>query len=159
MDSGDQGFQLKKINLSIIDSYDAIGLDVDHTLINYKQSALHKMTFRVFATYLIQHHNFPIELLQISEEELKLYIECEIIDYKEGLIMKLGSNLEVLVAFRGFTKLSEEEICKIYGKEKIFTRFNIDKTKAGPHEYLVLSTGFDTALGVLYACMIKLKVY
>ena len=142
----------KPVDLS---QYDAIGFDVDHTLIKYKIKNLVQLVYRGFAQTLVEEKGFPADLLELTEDEAKFASNGLTIDQSTGLIIKLGENKTILRAYYGFQRLTTEQILAIFkdGKLNNFMEW-IDMP---PEGYLTALTFFGAPYMILYAKMQEYK--
>lgn len=101
---------LEKTLLHSLDSYDVIGFDIDHCLVQYNVPNLNKMTYDVLTNVLISEKGYSAQLKDITEEQLNSPLNSCICDFKTGCLLKLGVDNEILRAYRGFRRLSKEEV-------------------------------------------------
>ena len=137
-------FISKPIDREILSKLDVIGFDIDHTLVLYNFEALTQILYTSFSRYLVEHKNYPKELL-IYSEDLKddsekqenkkfredfvhKYSSTEVVlDFNTGNAISLDENKKVIKAFHGTSELSEDQIVLSYGESKEFVEFNFDK--------------------------------
>jgi 5'-nucleotidase len=139
-----------KIDRDILNKVDVIGFDLDHTLAIYKIEAFTELIYNAFARYLVEHKNYPKEILIYSTNESDSNCDLDereknkkfntdfvhkfsgievVIDLKNGNAIKIDENRIVIKAYHGIDELSQEQIEKIYGVEKEFTEIHHDNAK------------------------------
>lgn len=113
-------------NITINKKYNAIGFDMDHTLVQYKMVPFLKLVSNAIIKYLINKKNYPKEMLNYKEEKnLRRMAFRAVYDCKNGNLLKLGKQKRILRAYRGFKRLKNSEIREIYGKDPKFEEFDI----------------------------------
>lgn len=99
-----------KTNAKSLEGYDVIGFDVDHCLILYNIPNLHKMTYFGFADTLTKDRGYPKSMYELTEEQLNFPYNRLINDFVTGHTLKLGADNRILRAYRGFRRISLEEV-------------------------------------------------
>ena len=132
--------------------YDAIGFDADHCLVKYNVKELTKLLVPHLLRDLHECEGWPEEIQNFDCESDDI---CAIQNYtcwdiKTGYLLKLGKGKEVLAAYYGRTKLSEEEIKQAYGSPTprfhpidFPTVTNLIDTD-GSHPFITFATFFDS---------------
>lgn len=102
----------KKLQPTSLLDYDAIGFDIDHTLVKYKIKPFTKMVYISYCEILVEQRGYPVYLLEVPEEVFDFPLNGIIIDKKTGFMLKLGPNKLVLRAYRGLRRLTAAEVFK-----------------------------------------------
>lgn len=107
-----------KSTIHNVKSFNAIGFDLDHTVLKYRLRNFTKLIYESSAQSLITRKNYPTDLFPKNEEEAKsifrMYFRA-ILDHKTGNLLKIDSNCSVMRGFNGFKSLSDQEIKGLYG--------------------------------------------
>ncbi|XP_055373214.1 5'-nucleotidase domain-containing protein 1 [Condylostylus longicornis] len=101
-----------------LNNYDIIGFDLDGTLLRYNLDAMVTMEYNIIAKYLVEHKNYPKELLKPIDNDIDFLQKGLILDAVRGNILKLSFDGVILKATHGTKLLSENDIKRIYGEEK-----------------------------------------
>jgi len=156
----DKSLIKSKIDRDIFSKVNVVGFDIDHTLVLYNMDALTELMYNSFAKFLVEHKNYPKEILIYPIEETKVDSDCNInereknrkfnldfvhrfssieiiLDIKNGNAIKIDENRIVQKAFHGIDELSREQIEKIYGVEREFLEFNMDSAKSRNHHSIL----------------------
>ena len=111
---------------SIHEKYNAVGFDMDHTLIQYKMIPFLKLVSKALIKYLVNHKNYPEIMLDYKEDRNLRRMACRAVyDSKNGNLLKLGKEKRILRVYHGFRRLKNKEIIEIYGKDPKFEEFDI----------------------------------
>ena len=79
---------------------------------------------------MIEHLGYPPELKsELPSNYLDFGCNNLVWDISNDLIVRLGSGKKIIKAMRAFEAISEEEIEKVYGAEKIFHTNDFTKEK------------------------------
>ena len=65
---------------------------------------------------------------KIKDEIYKMFFRC-CYDVKEGLLLKIGTKNRILRAYKGFKRLKNKEIIKIYGDNPVLEHYRIFRSK------------------------------
>jgi hypothetical protein len=164
-----------KIDREIFSKVNVVGFDIDHTLVLYNIDALTELMYNSFAKFLVEHKNYPKEILIYPMEESKEDLDCDInereknrkfnldfvhgfsgieivLDLKNGNAIKIDENRIVQKAFHGIEELTREQIEKVYGSEREFLEFNMDSAK-GINYHSVLSNFEYHAIPIFLMCV------
>lgn len=108
--------------------YDVIGFDVDLCLGKYNVMRLVEHTINAQTAFMIEKLGYPAELKSnLPQNYLDYACNSLVWDISNDLILKLGSGKKILKAMRAFENISEEEIARVYGAERLFTQINLPK--------------------------------
>ena len=139
-------------------NYAAIGFDMDHTFIRYKLKKFIDLVYMSHAKYLVEHRSYPKELIPKNNDEKEYLYSMffrAVFDYKTGYLLKIGWDNLILRGYKGFKKLSDEEIRKQYGNppkiDNYYLMVKREKDFSNLHEY------YGTALMPLIANIIEMK--
>lgn len=93
---------------------------------------------------------------QFDDDAYNISLNGAVFDTKKGVIFKLSADNRVVKAYRGFTKLSEEEIDEIFGGDRKyeFSQWNLRDYKNG---VIGFHTFFDTPLLCVLSKILELK--
>jgi hypothetical protein len=169
-----------KIDRDILNKVDVVGFDLDHTLVIYKIEQLTELMYNGFARYLVDHKNYPREILiytsndessdsncNLDEKENNKKFNTEfvhrfsgieiVLDLKNGNALKIDENRIVKKAYHGIDELTQEQIENIYGTEKEFTEIHIDNAK-GNNYHSILSNFEYHAIPIFLMCVHLLEI-
>ena len=95
---------------NLINDFDCVGFAHDFTLVKYKEDNLIKLLVEMHMDDLVSQCGYPKELLYFEYEKdlAGLAFKNAVFDIDNGTILKLGQNLEVLGAQRGYEHLKED---------------------------------------------------
>jgi 5'-nucleotidase len=96
----------------------AIGFDMDYTLVQYKQRALDELTVEKTVEKLIESFGYSEELRDINVD-YDFIIRGLIVDKKTGHICKVDQNRVVGRCYHGYQAVSKEERISLYGSKPI----------------------------------------
>ncbi|CAD5111311.1 DgyrCDS627 [Dimorphilus gyrociliatus] len=127
------------------DEYDAIGFDVDHTLVKYKIPNLFNTMHDLMTDFLVSERNYPEEMKKPFSHFKDLCVRGLILDKRHGIFLKLSENGFILRATLGSTALNDEQIQDIYGDGKIFPWFKdlIETVDNLPPRFRIFENFFD----------------
>lgn len=97
---------------------EAIGFDMDYTLIQYHQRPMDELAIRKTIDKLIESRGYP-ELLRDIHIDLDFIIRGLIVDKHTGHICKLDQDRIVGRCYHGYQPISEEEKRALYGTKPI----------------------------------------
>ncbi|XP_035230501.1 5'-nucleotidase domain-containing protein 1-like [Stegodyphus dumicola] len=125
-----------------LESYDCIGFDLDHTICQYKLKPLISLIYKTLASFLIDKYDYPRCLASATEAEMAFAQKGIVLDKRKGNFLKLDNQYKIVKASHGTRLLSDEDICKIYGLNRIW-----EESKGIPHK-LVSNTALDESFYV-----------
>ena len=101
----------------LLKEYDVIGFEADHCLVKYNVDEVAKLAVGAYLKGL--HEKFPEyypeEVCNFDyEKNMGVFLNNAIWDIKHGCLLKLDEIRRVIHAVRGFEKLSDKEIEKLY---------------------------------------------
>ena len=94
---------------------EAVGFDMDYTLVQYKQRALDELTIEKTIEKLITSFNYPEEIKNVTID-YDFIVRGLIVDKKTGHICKVDQNRVVGRCYHGYQMVSEEERLSLYGE-------------------------------------------
>uniref|UniRef100_A0A8C6RQ78 5'-nucleotidase domain containing 4 n=1 Tax=Nannospalax galili TaxID=1026970 RepID=A0A8C6RQ78_NANGA len=122
------------------------GFDMDYTLAAYKSPAYEALTFKLLLERLVCI-GYPHEILRYTyDPTFPTRFGRLVFDVLYGNLLKVGTHGNVLLAFHGFTFLSEAEIWSFY-PSKFIQRDDLPR-------FHVLNTLFNLPEIYLYACLV-----
>lgn len=108
-----------------ISDYDCIGFDLDNTLLRYNLSEMVALEYEVLAHFLVNHKGYSSEYLnRPMEENIDFLQKGLIIDFARGNILKIAYDGYILRAAHGTKPLTDEQISRIYGKDRTWSVTN-----------------------------------
>ncbi len=125
----------------------AIGFDMDHTLVRYHIEEFEKTTYEKTIEKLIKVKNYPASLKQLKFDS-QVAIRGLVLDRRKGNLVKLSRFNQIKMASHGTTPLSFEQI-----QEQYQSRY-LDLNE--PHYYWI-DTAFSISHCVLFAQLVTLK--
>jgi HAD superfamily 5'-nucleotidase-like hydrolase len=122
--------------------YQAIGFDMDHTLVRYKMRSLIGIVYECTAIYLVSKKGYPQEIFPLGEEDAhekyRMYFRA-VFDLRNGNLLKMGANSMIMRGYHGFQRLTSAEIIESYGSMPVVPGYNILSTSSKDfcnlHEY------------------------
>ena len=126
---------------------EAIGFDMDYTLVQYKTEAFEEFVHGLVAKKMVETLGYPKDVLDLKFN-FKLVIQGLIIDRHHGNLLQVSRYGKVKIAHHGLTPLTYDQQQKLY-KNKV-----IDLSSA---QYQSMDTNFSVSNGVLYAQLVDLK--
>lgn len=119
-------------------NYDVIGFDMDFTLFEYDFYKLLQLQWKFMKSYLEGELHYPeLPLYEDLKHVLREYYAKCIIDQENGLLLKVGFEGDVLIAFKGYRKLDNEEIKRIYGEEGRIEGFQFVRNNSSRFKFCV----------------------
>ncbi|XP_071818580.1 5'-nucleotidase domain-containing protein 1-like isoform X2 [Apostichopus japonicus] len=135
--------------------YDAIGVDLDHTLCKYKLDNLFPHIHESVTQILVDEYNYDKELLEPFYNDRDSCFKGLVFDFKRGNILKLAENGEILRASHGLQMLTDEDIKEVYPEG--WQYFSELKETLGQSEnYRYFENFFDMPLLVICARIIDM---
>lgn len=139
-----RAFVNRTLNLKKIQ---AIGFDMDHTLVRYHSMAFEKLAHERVVEILVTEKGYPEQVRQLQFDPEQV-IRGLVIDRKLGNILKLN--------LHGGIRLSRHGLSPIpYGEQKRMYRGSL--IDLNDPNYLVIDTAFNYALGNLFAHLVHHK--
>ncbi|MFO7652191.1 MAG: HAD-IG family 5'-nucleotidase [Candidatus Krumholzibacteriia bacterium] len=130
-----------------MNSIEAIGFDMDHTLAVYETDNFNRLCFEMAVERLIQVRGYPEQLRELSYDS-HAAVRGLIVDKRLGNLLKVDGYGYVSRVRHGTRFLEREERRNTYKRGRI---------AIGNVRYRVFDTLFDLPEGSLYAAMIDLK--
>lgn len=127
-----------------LESINAVGFDLDHTLSHYDQLAVGELAFIATKQKLVAKKNFPRQILDIPYDP-DFLIRGLIVDLERGNLLKMDGHNYVQRAFHGKKSLSSSERKQIYASK----RFTFSKSG-----YASIDTLFHIPEVFLYIALI-----
>jgi HAD superfamily 5'-nucleotidase-like hydrolase len=124
----------------------AIGFDMDHTLVRYHVAAFERHTFHTVINKLIDNLGYPEEIKNLKFDEHRI-IRGLVIDCQKGNILKLNLFNRVKKAHHGLSNLDHNTVREVYKGEVI---------DLSDSRYMVVDTSFSLAFGHLFALLVDL---
>lgn len=75
-------------------------------LVRYKVIPITKLTYKAFMSTLISEKNYPKELLELTDDDMAISLNYCILDLKNGNLLKLDEDKNVLKAYHGYKQLT-----------------------------------------------------
>ncbi len=95
-----------------------VGFDLDWTLADYDQDSMAKLAFELTLTCLVEHFDYPRQILQ-AEFRAEFLRRGQLIDTRAGTVVKMSRHRYVGRAFHGRTFLPPEERAELYRREPV----------------------------------------
>ncbi len=130
-----------------MDSIEAIGFDMDHTLALYDHRVFEELCFAMAVDLMVEHKGYPEKILGITYDRTSVSRGL-IVDKRLGNIIKMDANNYVSRVRHGETLLAHDE------RKTTYKRGRIRQTAK---RYRVVDTLFDLPEGSLYTALVKLK--
>jgi HAD superfamily 5'-nucleotidase-like hydrolase len=127
---------------------EAIGFDMDYTLVRYDSEAFETMTYHEIKKKLIAVKNYPSSI-QNLKFDIHLAIRGLVIDKPHGNILKLSTYSKVKQAFHGTTEMD------FRSQQKTYQGLTIDLNDAD--RYAIVDTTFSISYCVLFMQIVSLK--
>lgn len=124
-----------------------LGLDMDHTLIRYRNREFEALTYKLALDQLVDSKGYPKEVLNLPFD-FDLAIRGLVLDIKNGNTLKLSRFGAIRSSRNGTEKIDFAEQKRIYRSKYI------DLSSPG---YVPVDTTFSISYCVLYARLIDLK--
>lgn len=111
-----------------LNDYDAIGFDLDNTVVRYRVANMVQMEYNVLVDFLIKHLGYSGRYLNLPlHEDQDLLQKGLVVDFARGNLLKINRKGIVLQASHGRRLLTLEEIKAVYGEAR---EWNIGKAFA-----------------------------
>jgi HAD superfamily 5'-nucleotidase-like hydrolase len=127
---------------------EAIGFDMDYTLVRYDSDAFEAMTYQSIKTKLVEVKKYPKEILDLKFQ-LNLAIRGLVIDKPLGNVLKLSAYSKVKQAFHGTKPMDFK------GQQKTYQGLTIDLNDA--NRFAIVDTTFSISYCVLFMQIVSLK--
>ncbi|MBH1989251.1 MAG: HAD-IG family 5'-nucleotidase [Myxococcaceae bacterium] len=101
-----------------LSSIEAIGFDMDYTLVNYHKKPMEQLQYEMTLEYLVKTLGYPADLYQLQYDP-NLSIRGLVVDKRYGLLLKMDMHGQVWRAKHGYRALASEEIKDLYQNHKI----------------------------------------
>ncbi len=136
-----QIFTNRSLELAYIE---AIGFDMDHTLIQYDRDALDRLTMTLAAETMVDRFGYPESIREIPFEAA-FAIRGLVIDTRLGNVLKMDKFHFANLAYHGLKPLDDGERAKLYSRDYI--AFNTGR-------YRSVDSLFDLLEVYLYAAIV-----
>jgi hypothetical protein len=115
----------------LISDYDAIGFDLEHTLVKFNVRAMTKLIVEGHLEDLKTKFAYPaeVEFFDYDDESLNLFLNNAVWDIEHGTVLKLAEGQIITHAVHGIKPMGMDMIKQIYGDPPIF------KTLQWPQTY------------------------
>ncbi|XP_041461187.1 5'-nucleotidase domain-containing protein 1-like [Lytechinus variegatus] len=138
--------------------FDAVGVDLDHTLCKYKLDNTFPLIYKSLAEAVVSRKGYSAELLEPFDKDKDFCTKGLVFDAKKGNFLKLSREGDILRASHGTTPLSQVEVCEIYGSQARWEHFDFLKDtlkQTGRKRIsidLSITTSFVTPMPVAAIC-------
>lgn len=136
---------------------DVICVDLDFSLIRYRQPAFTELQYLSMARGMVQM-GYSEQLLEREwmDQALEFTQNGLVADLKRGNVMSLGKDGQVRNCYYGFKRINEEEVHEMYGNPPFFPIGSSYKVSS---HYWIFLTHFATAESAIYqACAHSLSL-
>ncbi len=130
-----------------MESIEAIGFDMDHTVAVYKTERFNRLTFDMAIAALIKDKNYSPRITEVTWEPAGA-IRGLCVDKKLGNLLKIDAYGHISRARHGQAFLDKKEKKKQYPRGRI---------RIGKDRYRIFDTLFDMPEGILYAGLVEMK--
>jgi len=130
-----------------MESIEAIGFDMDHTLAVYNTENFNHLCFDLALERLISDHGYD-PVIRTVRWDPDAVIRGLIVDKDHGNLLKLDAYNHVTRARRGFRFLEKEEIREAYSRGDL---------RLGSDRYRIFDTLFDMPEGCIFSGLMELK--
>lgn len=127
---------------------EAIGFDMDHTLVRYHSEAFEAMTYHEIKKKLCELRKYP-SVVQNLKFNIDLAIRGLVIDKPMGNVLKLSTYSKVKKAFHGTQEMDFK------AQQKTYQGLTIDLNDSA--RYSIVDTTFSISYCVLYMQIVALK--
>lgn len=127
---------------------EAIGFDMDYTLVRYDSEAFEAMTYLEIKKKLVEIKGYPA-LVKNLKFDIQLAIRGLVVDKPLGNILKLSAYSKVKEAFHGREEMDFKT------QQKIYQGLTIDLNDAG--RFAIVDTTFSISYCVLFMQLVTLK--
>ncbi|XP_049953795.1 5'-nucleotidase domain-containing protein 1 [Schistocerca serialis cubense] len=101
--------------------YDWIGFDLDNTLCKYNVENMMKMEYDVLSRFLVDCKSYPEKhLFKPVDDDFNYIRKGVMIDFDKGNVLQIGKGGKVLRACHGTRMLTNNEIIKYYGQDRMW---------------------------------------
>lgn len=101
-----------------LNDYDAIGFDLDNTVVRYRVANMVQMEYNVLVEFLTQEKGYsPKYLTQPLHEDEDWLQKGLVVDFARGNLLRMNRQGVVLQASHGRRLLTKEELKSVYGEE------------------------------------------
>nr|XP_054753965.1 5'-nucleotidase domain-containing protein 1-like [Lytechinus pictus] len=107
--------------------FDAVGVDLDHTLCKYKLDNTFPLIYKSLAEAVVSRKGYSAELLEPFDKDKDFCTKGLVFDAKKGNFLKLSREGDILRASHGTTPLCKAEVCEIYGSQARWEHFDFLK--------------------------------
>lgn len=126
----------------------AIGFDMDYTLVRYDSEAFEEMTYQEMLKKLVENKNYPKQVAELKFQ-FNRAIRGLVIDKPHGNILKLSTYSRVKAAYHGMKEMDFKT------QQKIYQGLVIDLNDTD--RYAIVDTTFSIAYCVLYMQLVEMK--
>ncbi len=130
-----------------MESIEAIGFDMDHTVAVYKTERFNRLTFDMAIAALIRDKNYSQRITEVTWESAGA-IRGPCVDKKLGNLLKIDGYGHISRARHGLKFLDKAEKKRQYPRGRI---------RIGKDRYRIFDTLFDMPEGILYAGLVEMK--
>ncbi len=130
-----------------MESIEAIGFDMDHTLAVYNTKNFNHLCFDLALERMISDHGYD-PVIRTVRWDPDAVIRGLIVDKEHGNLLKLDAYNHVTRARRGFRFLDKEEIREVYSRGDV---------RLGSDRYRIFDTLFDMPEGCIFSGLMELK--
>jgi HAD superfamily 5'-nucleotidase-like hydrolase len=127
---------------------EAIGFDMDYTLVRYDSEAFETMTYQEIKKKLVEVKHYPKEILDLKFQ-LNLAIRGLVIDKPLGNVLKLSTYSKVKQAFHGTKPMDFK------AQQKTYLGLTIDLNDSD--RFAIVDTTFSISYCVLFMQIVTLK--
>jgi HAD superfamily 5'-nucleotidase-like hydrolase len=126
----------------------AIGFDMDYTLVRYQSKAFEEMTYEEIKSKLLLSKGYPVEVKQLKFQYDRV-IRGLVIDKYNGNLLKLSLYSKVKNSYHGLKELDFKT------QQKIYQGLSIDLNDA--NRFSIVDTMFSMSYGVMFSQLVDLK--
>lgn len=126
----------------------AIGLDMDYTLVRYNSTAFEEMTYQEIKRKLIELKNYPAEIKELKFDYERI-IRGLVIDKPHGNVLKLSLHSKVKQSRHGGQELDFKT------QQKIYQGLSVDLNDSA--RFAIVDTSFSIAYACLFMQIVDLK--
>ncbi|MFP5458747.1 MAG: HAD-IG family 5'-nucleotidase [Bacteriovoracia bacterium] len=126
----------------------AIGFDMDYTLVRYNSEAFEEMTYQEIKKKLLAHKKYPKAVSQLKFDYTRI-IRGLVIDKPLGNVLKLSLYSKVKQSRHGGQEIDFK------GQQKIYQGLSVDLNDS--NRYAIVDTSFSIAYACLYMQIVDLK--
>jgi HAD superfamily 5'-nucleotidase-like hydrolase len=125
----------------------AIGLDMDHTLVQYNTERFEALVFELTIEALITHKHYPERIRELTFH-MQDAIRGLVVDAEQGNILKLSRYASIRQSYHGMRAIDFKTQKQLYGSRYL---------DLNDPAYQVIDTSFSIAFCVLYRYLVDLK--